>query len=435
MTLESVFLKMWTGSMSMMADGAFAVILAIVTAFEFLDASKAWRAGRFKKHLKRGWTVLELLIVFFGWLSLLGYATQLSYMTVVKGDLSKVVDATKQDLPAESNTAGDELQESADSIVYFTSWFRILQAEYHLILMFRFFTAFAAQPRLGVVTSTLEASVVDIVHFLIVLLPTFVAYSISGVFLFGRRMKEFSTFSSAIGVCFKMAMEGEYDWEQLSVEHYYTALIWTGTFMLLIVTLMMNMVLAIVLDIYGIKRKAAGNSETVDVTLYNLYKRFRHARVWVSNVDILKKADGMAELITREDMLMTFPGMCDEQLDPFMFDVKYQTELDATQSIGVKDSMKMTMAVKLAIDKVNVDMQDLRNGDGQTKNTDDSALVESEWLTGLTNQMASHSHWILGIQWQLQQLQWQWSAMESTHGKDATFDGAANNPSAAAVVL
>merc|ERR1711937_213870 len=99
--------------------------------------------------------------------------------------------------------------------------------------MFRFFTAFHAQPRLGVVVSTLESSLIDIVHFMAVLIPTFMAYAISGMFVYGRRLKEFSAEQAAIGVCFKMAMEGEYDWPELSEDYYWTSGLWVWTFMVM----------------------------------------------------------------------------------------------------------------------------------------------------------------------------------------------------------
>lgn len=426
MSLESIFLKVWNGRNSMAADFLFTVMLITVTYIEFTEVKKAWGLNQFYPHLRKPWTVLENLIVFFGWCVLLGYACQYSYLADVKKDLDGINADGKKDTPAEISVLGEELHVSADKMVYFTSWFRILQAEYHLILMFRFFTAFNSQPRLGVITSTLEASIIDIIHFLIVMLPTFMAYAISGCFIFGRRMKEFSTFNAAIGVCFKLCMEGEYDWDTLSAEHYWTAALWTWSFMLLLVLLMMNMVLAIVMDIYTNKRKEAGNSETVGQTMYNLYVRVRHFRRWVSNRDIIEKGEFMDKFVSREDLVKAFPGICDQQLDSFIKAVRYQTELECTQSIDINDSMKMTMAVKLSIDKVNLDMQALQDGIQASAAKEEfkgDETVDKPWLTGLVDQMASHSHWILGIQWQLQQLQWQWSAMEQCHGQGGRFAG------------
>ena len=65
--------------------------------------------------------------------------------------------------------------------------------------MVRFFTSFSAQPRLAVVTPTLEVSAFDIVHFLVVLAPTWFAYALAGCFIFGRRMEEFATIDACVG--------------------------------------------------------------------------------------------------------------------------------------------------------------------------------------------------------------------------------------------
>lgn len=339
------------------------------------------------------------------------------------------------DVPPETiATSGDALHLSADNMASFSRWFRILQAEYHLVLMFRFFTAFSAQPRLGVVTSALGDCLVDIIHFLIVLLPTFLAYAISGVFVFGRRMEEFATIDASIGICFKMAMEGEFDWDNLALRDYWTAALWTWTFMVLLVLLMISMVLAIVMDVYTAKRKAAGQSETIGVTIWNIITRIRNGRVWVSNRELIEAGSEAERLISRQDLLTKFPGMCDAQLDTFIMAVKYQTELDSAAGMDLSDSMKMTMAVKLSIDKLNEDLKALQ--DGAFSGADAAGGDEqAPWLTSLAEQMAANSHWMLGIQWQLQQLSWQWAAMEATHGEDVMFEPGVAPSEAEEVVL
>ena len=86
---------------------------------------------------------------------------------------------------------------------------RSAEAGYCLLCMVRFFTSFSAQPRLAVVTTTLEVSAFDIVHFLVVLAPTWFAYALAGCFIFGRRMEEFATIDASVGYCFKLMIEGE----------------------------------------------------------------------------------------------------------------------------------------------------------------------------------------------------------------------------------
>merc|ERR1719456_126348 len=83
--------------------------------------------------------------------------------------------------------------------------------------MLRFFKAYRAQPRLAMVTSTLYSASSDLFHFLIVFITIFVSYALSGVLLFGRRLKSFSTGMYALTTCFNLVL-GEFDWPELAAE-------------------------------------------------------------------------------------------------------------------------------------------------------------------------------------------------------------------------
>merc|ERR550514_1215019 len=115
--------------------------------------------------------------------------------------------------------------------------------------MLRFFKAYSGQPRLAMVTSTLTRAATDLFHFMIVFMTIFLCYSYSGMFLFGRRVEKFSTATYAVQTCFNMVM-GDFDWSELSEEHNFTAMMWFWSFMVLVVLVMMNMLLAIVMDVY-----------------------------------------------------------------------------------------------------------------------------------------------------------------------------------------
>ena len=86
----------------------------------------------------------------------------------------------------------------------------------HIGFMMQCFMALQWQPRLAVVTHTLIDTSVDLFHFLIVFIPTFIAFAIAGHAMFGRRIDTFSTIEGSICVCFKLAMESEFDWWTLS---------------------------------------------------------------------------------------------------------------------------------------------------------------------------------------------------------------------------
>merc|ERR1719456_406518 len=113
-------------------------------------------------------------------------------------------------------------------------------AQYLLFLMFRFLVSFAVQPRLATVTNTLKAVLPDLLHFLIVFFPTFLAYVISGNLIFGRRMENFATIQASFATSFRIIMECEYDWETLAAEYYWTTAMWIWSFIVLIVLILLN---------------------------------------------------------------------------------------------------------------------------------------------------------------------------------------------------
>merc|ERR1719409_1222772 len=101
-------------------------------------------------------------------------------------------------------------------MAWYLSWNNSLIAYSHLILIVRSFVTLQYQPRLAMVTSTLEATTMDLLHFLLVFFPTFVAFAACGHTIFGRRLEEFATIEAAVGTCFKIAMESEFQWQRLS---------------------------------------------------------------------------------------------------------------------------------------------------------------------------------------------------------------------------
>mmetsp|Transcript_60169 Transcript_60169/g.105411 ORF Transcript_60169/g.105411 Transcript_60169/m.105411 type:complete len:1208 (+) Transcript_60169:107-3730(+) len=156
--------------------------------------------------------------------------------------------------------------------------FRILLGLYPMLIVVRLFKAFAAQPRLSLVTRTLGSAGVDLIHFLLVFASIFMTYAIAGVVLFGREVDGFTNLSRATNTCFRCMM-GDFDWEELQKVGRIEAGIWFVTFMVIIVLIMLNMLLAIVMDAYSEQKQAIGNAET-------LWEEFKQARErWKGQVE------------------------------------------------------------------------------------------------------------------------------------------------------
>eukprot|EP00929_Paragymnodinium_shiwhaense_P036927 TRINITY_DN19742_c0_g2_i1.p1 TRINITY_DN19742_c0_g2~~TRINITY_DN19742_c0_g2_i1.p1 ORF type:complete len:803 (+),score=194.52 TRINITY_DN19742_c0_g2_i1:133-2541(+) len=434
-TLESIFALMWQkGIMSQGSDLSWIAGLTFISFSEVRSTMRAFRQREMKQKFSSYSTVLEWMIIVVGWFIAFSFKVQSDYRADVVKNWEESIVSFDKDMPAELNSQGYLLHSDAAAMLAWDATMRFFVAEYHLVLIFRFFTGFRVQPRLGVVVGTLEHCTVDIIHFFIVLIPTFMAFAVSGTFIFGHRMESFSTFSKSVGECFKMIMEGEYDWQTLSAQDWWTALLWTWSFMLLLVLLMLNMVLAILMDIYTEMRRKAGQSETVWQTLGNVYLQLRNCRHWVSNEELMEAVQYMPRVVTRQEMQQLFPRMCTAQLQLLINACDQESK--QAGGMDVKDSTKMAMAVKLGIDRVDDSLNELYEGiveqdENKAEQPFQPSAAKRNWHSAVAERMAVQNHCLLASQWQLQQLQWQWETLQTLGTPEEVAAAVASAPGAA----
>jgi len=154
-----------------------------------------------------------------------------------------------------------EFWETVDSTSRYGQMFQVILAFYPFVIGVRFFSAFSAQPRLGLVTATLVAAGNDLLHFGVVLGVTIVIFCSSAVILFGREVEEFENFGRTYVSVFRGLM-GDLDYTPLTEVGRAPALIWFGCFMVFVNMVMVNMLLAIIMDVYGsVKGQISDNTE------------------------------------------------------------------------------------------------------------------------------------------------------------------------------
>lgn len=423
--VNTVFLKFWPGFMdiSFGSDVIFVICLVVMT-FVLLRSLRIRAMIRREhgvwKEFFSPWNMLQWSFVGFGWLCMVLHANAWSYTEILVPAYEAAVKAQVDDVPGELGIkVAHEMHTAVDNFVWFNSMTRVFFALYHVLLMVRFFTAFHAQPRLGVVTRTLEVSFMDILHFLVVLLPTFCSYAISGCFIFGKRVREFSNLMTSVGTCFRIFMESEYDWITLSEEDFLTPFVWVLSFMVLMVMIMLNMVLAIILDVYTEIRKKSGHAETVWVTGYHMFQQLWHFKHWIASQDLIAKADEMPAQIGRADVLRIFPTMCEEQVEQLFAAARYW-HISCEQG-NEQDARKLALSVKLVMDNINTTLTQLDQG--TCENSKLTSHNAQGWLPDLAHEMAIQNHQMLALQWHLQQIEWQWQALETIHGQEANFSG------------
>merc|ERR1711970_1534161 len=98
------------------------------------------------------------------------------------------------------------------------------------------------------VTRTLQQACVDIVHFSIVLIAVFIAYIFTGMFLFGEELEDFAHIDRAANSCWRLLL-GDFDWDSFRKVGRMEASIYFVSFSILVMQIMMNMLLAVIMDV------------------------------------------------------------------------------------------------------------------------------------------------------------------------------------------
>ena len=116
-------------------------------------------------------------------------------------------------------------------------------------------------------TRTLESAAVDIAHFGIVFFTIFGTCAGMGTAVFGRDITEFSTLLRAFDYCFAIMM-GEFDMSDLRRTGRIISGLWFWSFQILVLLVMLNMLLAFVIDAYS---ETKGRNTTSDTLFFQAY--------------------------------------------------------------------------------------------------------------------------------------------------------------------
>lgn len=189
-------------------------------------------------------------------------------------------------------------------------------AEYNVLLVVRFLIATMGHPRLAIITRTLLNGMGDLLHLLFVFILMFFAYVMSGHILLGQRMSELSTLKGSLGYCLRIVFAREFEYTRITQENMVTASFWIITFVLMLVLVMVNMVLAMIFDNYGEVRENVFKNETLLAFLSRLITQLQMQSSWVSNTDLLKRLAALpaGQTCTLRHLSRKFPDVCNVQL-------------------------------------------------------------------------------------------------------------------------
>lgn len=257
----------------------------------------------------------------------------------------------------------DRLIEGADSIFLM----QLAMGTNVLSIMMKLFKAFGANARLQLVTATMVSASKDLFHFLVVFAALFVGFSLMGHILFGEDIEEFRSFGLAVNTAFESLL-GDFDWfSDIVISNkdlgsglpFWLVVAWFYLFMVFIVLVMMNMLLAIVMDHYSTLMVEVKADLEAAPTLWkqsaNMYKRFRAQRTggFMPNDKILynmvdaKPQHHPEQDITRESLQAAFSKMPEKQIEALM---KWmQKEADKTLTIEEPEPENIKLLKELRV--------------------------------------------------------------------------------------
>jgi hypothetical protein len=194
---------------------------------------------------------------------------------------------------------------------------RVYVAVFSLILIFRFFRVFAMQPKLAMLTNTIVTAWDQVFHHLIVSITIVCAYAVAGVLIFGRKEPTYGFVGGAICECF-VVMLGSFDSERMAQDSPLTAFMWFYSYFILVGLIMLNCLMAIIMDNYAeVKSRATRASvEPIWTHMYRIARDAMYQRnvVHVKEIKIaLKRHVPQHAMVDKDTLTNLIPGMSDTQ--------------------------------------------------------------------------------------------------------------------------
>ena len=106
----------------------------------------------------------------------------------------------------------------------------------------------------------------DLGYFFVIFTPLFLAYVFAGHLLFGSRLKKFDSIGDTVVTCLNLVLLGEHQWDDMWTGNKSTidnlaALLYFTSFLVIMFLIMLNVLLAIVMDSYAKVKEAMNELE------------------------------------------------------------------------------------------------------------------------------------------------------------------------------
>lgn len=350
-------------------DACFGFLVFVLFLRIMKRAVTALKAGQIRDFFRKPYTWLDISIFMGGcviglmWFMLMGMldAAKAKAMAV------RVADVTADSYPAKVAALHAEM----NVISSYLMTYRLIMSWYTIMTSMKFLESFSAQPRLAVVTETIIRAGSDLFHFLCVLVTLFMSFTVAGMFLFGRRIWNFASLDQATIMCFRMLL-GDFDWGELSEEHFVTTQLWFLLFIILMMLLMLNMLMAIIMDKYTEVKSDADDSKMIWTQTYDMI---------VEKVQVMK-----GSRIPLHILIQTIKDIAQEEIDEaslieacegkltheiaaeLMQFTKTKSDNALNKGVDISSAMKMIGWVKIAVHKIGWKLAEIMDEERQEHN-------------------------------------------------------------------
>merc|ERR1719424_1912356 len=159
-----------------------------------------------------------------------------------------------------------------ESLCTVERWYRVSFCFYPMAVMMRLFKSFAAQGRLAIVTRTLYDSSVDMIHFFIVFFSVYFCMAVNSVLIFGQDIEAYSNLERSVMTCFRN-MFGDWDWSEMNEATLWVSAMWLWVFVLIMMVILLNFLLAILMDSYAVVKEKSTDEETLMKQIDTMMRR------------------------------------------------------------------------------------------------------------------------------------------------------------------
>lgn len=252
-----------------------------------------------------------------------------------------------------------DLDNALERVISLFFVLRLMVAGNAILIVFKFFKGAQANPRMRIVTETLIKASSDIFHWAIVFLAVFLGFAVTGHILFGIDLVQFRSMYASIDSCFRTLM-GEFDWYgdmttslQALRSGMPTFLVqaWYYVFMVFVLLILVNMLLAIVLEHYAeleTKLKTDIDAFPIWEQAYGLIRERRQNKGFIPRANLLyvledddsdiHRYTSESSEVSEQAFMKMFPNMKEEQASSLAGWIEHQYRAKAQENVTEMDT-------------------------------------------------------------------------------------------------